>query len=279
VSFRKACCGFGIAAAFLGTLYALQLPFREYPGVEYNDFPLPPDWQAEGEWVFARLMYPSAPTARYGRRYLMGGGDWTHGMTSWTQDYPRADRHFAEELRRLTRIHVRSVEQPVNLDDGDDVFYYPWLYAVQVGEWKLTEAQALKLREYLLRGGFFMCDDFWGEAQWRVFLESMQRVFPDRPVVEIDDHDAIFHTVYDLQNRYQIPGQRYVWTGVTEKCYGCPPHWRGIYDDEGRLMVAMCFDSDVGDSWEWADDPRYSEKFSGLGMRLGVNYVVYAMTH
>jgi hypothetical protein len=225
-------------------------------------------------------MYPSAPGARFVRRYNRHGhADWTQGSTSWTQDYPRADRHFSLALRRLTRVHVRSVEQPVNLDDGDDVYRWPWLYAVQVGEWRLTEAQAKTLREYLLRGGFFMCDDFWGTYEWEVFEESMKRVFPDRIAVDIEDSDAIFHTIYDLDERYQVPGQRYVRTGQTAKCQGCPARWRGIYDDKGRLMVAMTFDSDLGDSWEWADYPEYPEKFSALGIRIGVNYVVYAMTH
>ena len=80
---------------------------------------------------------------------------------------------------------MRSVEQPVNLDDGDDVDNWPWLYAVQVGHWRLTDQQAKALREYLLRGGFFMVDDFWGEDQWANFMESMRRVFPDREVVDL----------------------------------------------------------------------------------------------
>ena len=84
-------------------------------------------------------------------------------------------------LRRLTRIHVRSVEQPVNLDDGDDVFNYPWLYAVEVGHWQLTDSQVKQMRDFLDRGGFFMCDDFHGTQEWAVFMETMQRVFPDRP--------------------------------------------------------------------------------------------------
>src|SRR6202790_305740 len=276
MSFQRA-IGIVFLAAFL---YAFQRPFREYPGVEYENFPLPPDWQERTEWAFARLMYPSAPGARFVRRYNRhGGSDWTQGSTSWTQDYPRADRHFSLALRRLTRVHVRSVEQPVNLDDGDDVYRWPWLYAVQVGEWRLTDAQAKTLREYLLRGGFFMCDDFWGTYEWEVFEESMKRVFPDRPIVDIEDSDAIFHTIYDLDDRYQVPGQRYVRTGQTAKCQGCPALWGGIYDDKGRLMVAMTFDSDLGDSWEWADYPEYPEKFSALGIRIGVNYIVYAMTH
>lgn len=107
----------------------------------------------------------------------------------------------------------------------------------------------------------------------------MHRVFPDRPIVELESADPVFHTIYDLNDRWQVPGARYLSTGVTYKCEGCPAHWRGIYDDRGRLMVAMTFNSDIGDSWEWADDPHYDEKFSALGIRIGVNYVIYAMTH
>ena len=124
-----------------------------------------------------------------------------------------------------------------------------------------------------------MCDDFWGQEGWQVFEESMKRVFPDRPIVEIQNTDPIFHTVYDLDNRYQVASEGSVRSGRTYKCLQCPDHWRGIYDDKGRLMVAMTFNSDVGDSWEWADDPDYPEKFSALGIRIGVNYVTYAMTH
>ena len=111
-------------------------------------------------------------------------------------------------------------------------------------------------------------------------MESMSIIFPDRPIVEIDDKDPIFHIVYDLDDRYQIPGQ---WAlRARHELYrndGAIPHWRGIYDDKGRLMVAMSFNSDIGDSWEWADSPRYPEKYSALGIRIGVNDVVYALTH
>jgi hypothetical protein len=110
----------------------------------------------------------------------------------------------------------------------------------------------------------------------------MTKIFPDRPVVEIEDGDPIFHTVYDLDDRYQIQG---MWSlrggrgGMWHRAAGTKGHWMGIYDDHNRLMVAMTFNNDVGDSWELADDPSYPEKFSALGIRLGVNYVVYAMTH
>lgn len=270
----------GGAAVLVTTLFAFQSPFREYPGVEYNDFPLPADASAKTEWVFARLMYPPDPTQRRGGFGGFGGGlDWKHGNSIWTQDYPRADRHFMLALRRLTRINARSVEQPVDPDDGDDIYNWPWLYAVQPGRWRLTDAQCAKLRDYLLRGGFLMIDDFWGPDGWEVMNQSMHRIFPDRQIVDLPNNDFIFHTVYDLSDRYQVPGARYRGTGVTEKCSGCPAAWRGIYDDKGRVMVAMTFDSDVGDSWEFADDPSYDEKYSELGIRIGVDYIVYDLTH
>src|SRR5206468_2259322 len=174
---------------------------------EYNNFPKPPDWEEKTEWAFARLMYPQA--AGYGRGFgrgygRYGSGNWLEGYTMWTQDYPRADRHFSLAVRRLTRIHVRSVEQPINLDEREQ-FDWPWLYAVQVGEWGLTDDQAKALREYCLRGGFFMADDLHGTYEWEMFENTMKRVFPDRPIVDIDDNDSIFHTVYNLNDRYQVP--------------------------------------------------------------------------
>jgi hypothetical protein len=281
MTFPKAALRLGAGVVLIATLFAFQRPWRLYPSMEpYDNVPLPPDWQEKTEWVFARLMYPQHPNARFGWRYGFHGlMDWREGGTSWTQDYPRADRHFALALRRLTRIHVRSLEQPINLDDGDDVYNYPWLNAGEMGDWKLTESQAKALRDYLLRGGFLMLDDFWGTQEWDRFYESMQRVFPDRPIVEIDDKDSIFHTVYDLDDRYQIPGEWALRRGTMYRADGSVPHWRGIFDDKGRVMVAMSFNSDIGDSWEWADDAFYPEKYSALGIRIGVNYVIYAMTH
>jgi hypothetical protein len=271
----------GCGLAVLTIVYAVQRPlpqpFREFPGDEYRvgQISLPADYQEKTEWVFARLMYPSIPDARFRH----AGWDWTKGHSSWTNDYPRADRHFLQAVRRLTRLHARSVEQPVNLDDKDDVYNYPWLYAVFVGEWNLTDSQARILRDYLLRGGFLMADDFWGTHDWEIFEQSIKRVFPDRPVVEIPDTDPIFHTVYDLDDRYQVPGEWAIRTGVTYRNDGYHAHWRGIYDDKGRVMVALSFNSDLGDSWEWADDPDYPEQYAALGIRIGVNYILYAMTH
>jgi len=270
----RSACTLALAGTLFGVLHG-QRPFRQYPSVEgYETMPLPPDWRKPAEWSFARLMYPPGPLDGYRGRF---DGDWREGLSLWTQDYPAADRKFAEGIRRLTRVDARSVEQPVHLDDGDEIYNWPWLYAVQVGEWGLTEPQCKKLRDYLLRGGFFMADDFHGSQEQAYFEQTMKMVFPDRPIVDIPDADQIFHTVFDLDDRYRIPGAEHLGTGYKKD--GKVARWEGIYDDKGRIMVAISLNSDIGDSWEWSDSSRYPMKFSYLGMRIGVNYVIYAMTH
>jgi hypothetical protein len=272
-------CGLAVA----GVLFAFQRPFREFNGVEYRigDVPLPPDYQDRTEFAFARLMYPPGEGGING--YWGRDLDWHVGVSDWTQDFPRADRHFSLAVRRLTRLSTRSAEQCVNLDEGDQ-FDWPWLYAVQVGEWGLTDGQVKALREYLLRGGFFMADDFHGDFEWNIFQKAIKRAFPEREIVEIPDDDPIFHTVYDLKERIQIPGQAHVRAGYKRPQYPTGPndgkgaHWRGIYDDQGRIMIAISYNSDVGDAWEYADDSTYPAPFADLAIRLGVNYIVYAMT-
>ena len=277
---------FGVAGcglALIGALYGFQKPFRQYTSFErYDNIPMPPDWQDKTEWVYARLMYPEHPDALLARRVRWGSMfDWRVGGTSWTQDYPRADRHFAQALRRLTRISARSVEQPVDPDDTDDFFNWPWMNAGEMGDWKLTDAQAATVREYLLRGGFLMLDDFWGPEEYARFDETMKAIFPDRPVVDVDSKDPIFHSVYNLDDRFQILGDWCIHFSLQcqQRAVGTTAHWLGVYDDKNRLMVMISFNSDIGDAWEWADGPQYPEKMAGEAIRIGVNYVVYAMTH
>jgi hypothetical protein len=257
------------------TALVAQRAFREYPSVEYGgSIPLPADWKKPAEWTFARLMYPPGPLDGYRGRF---DGPWQEGLSLWTQDYPRADRALANAVRRITRVDARSVEQSVSLDDGDEIYNWPFLYAVQVGEWGLTDAEAKKLRDYLLRGGFFFADDCHGTEEQAYFEKTMKMVFPERELVDIPDNDPIFHTIFDLDDRFQVPGAEHLATG--HKKDGYVAHWKGIYDDHHRIMVAFTLNSDIGDSWEFLDDPRYPVKYSVLGTKLGVNYVIYAMTH
>jgi hypothetical protein len=110
-------------------------------------------------------------------------------------------------------------------------------------------------------------------------MQGMRKIFPDRPVVEVDPGDEVFHVLYDLAPKEQIPGTQMLYTGRTYERDGVTPHWRGIYDDEGRLMVLINFNMDLGDAWEHADWPEYPERYTAMSYRLGINYIVYAMTH
>jgi hypothetical protein len=255
-----------------------QRPFKEYPALEYENFPRPPDWNQKTEWVRARLRYPDI----YGypdRMFMMRNGREYPGY--WTMDYPRSDRHLLAGIRRLTRIETRSIEQVVDLDGSDDVYNWPVMYGVEVGHWLLPNGVAAQFRDYLLRGGFFMCDDFHGDEEWTTFVNSMNKVFPDRPIEDIPNNDPIFHTLFDLQERFQVPGAQYLETGRTweKDDSGKVPHWRCIRDDKGRIMVVICHNMDLGDAWEWADDPRYAEKWASLAYRIAANYFVYDLTH
>lgn len=249
-----------------------QREFREYLPFEGRDAAaaLPTDYDVPGELVVGRLMYPG------------GGRGWLYGGTSWTVDYPKGDRTLAALLRRFTRADVRSVEQPVNLDDGDDVFYWPFLMVGLAGNWQLTDSQVAQLREYLLRGGFLYADSFFGSYDWVGFTEGMKRVFPDRPIIDLPLDHPVFHIVYDTTEveSTRLPHMGSLrWGGGGWLSDGRIPYWRGIEDDDGRLMVLIGFNNDTPDSWQWADDPRYPAEAANLGLRIGVNIAVYMMTH
>ncbi|HWK54318.1 MAG TPA: DUF4159 domain-containing protein [Hyphomicrobiales bacterium] len=227
------------------------------------------------EFHFARLIY--------GDRGFGGGG--FRGRGRWTTDWPEAEHFFMQGITRLTRVDGREVSvyngdggERVSLTDGN-VFDYPFLYAVEVGYWSLTQEEIAILREYLLRGGFLIVDDFHGTEEWGGFISVMQRVFPDRPIVDIPEDAEVFHVLYDLDEKVQIPGLAALYSGVTYERDGYDPHWRGIFDDSGRLLVAINHNMDLGDAWEHADTPGYPEPMTALAYRFAVNYVIYAMTH
>jgi hypothetical protein len=287
---RLACLASLVLGVLVGNPVLAQREFREY--LPYEGFgegsQLPEDFDAPAEFVVGRLMFPQTR-----RRGVLGsgGGDWTQGGTAWAVDYPEGDRTFARLLKRLTTIGVRAVEQPVNLDDGDDPFYWPFMISGLVGAWELTDDQAGKLREYLLRGGFLLCDSFYGTAEWAGFEESMRRVFPDRPIVALPDDHPIFHIVYNLKEKPQVPtfqhldyvaprgrdGEAQWYGGYRDD--GAEPHWRAILDDEDRVMVMIAHNNDIADGWQRADEPRYPQTQSTLAIQLGVNFAVYALTH
>jgi len=253
-----------------GLLHA-QKPFKEYDTVEgHAESAIPPDAMVPHEWTRARLMYRDY--AGFGRGFRRGNG-------SWTIDYPRSDRHLLFGVKRLTRIDSRTVEQSVALDNSDDAYNWPNLYAVEVGHWDINEEEAVQLRDYLNRGGFLMVDDFHGSQEWEVFLEGIKKVYPDREIVDLPKAEPIFHTLYDLDDKYQIPGAQYLRSGRTYEQDGYQAEWKGIYDDKGRVVVAICHNMDLGDAWEWSDEPEYPAEWANMAYRIAMNYFVYDLTH
>jgi Domain of unknown function (DUF4159) len=226
------------------------------------------------EFRFARLAYNDNTAFGGFRRFGRGG--------NWLTDAPEAEQHLLTGIRRLTRINALDParDEFIAVRPGDpDIFEYPFIYGVEVGRWYLNDDEAANLREYLLRGGFLMVDDFHGSAQWEGFMESMRRVFPDREVVEIPDDHEVFHVLFDLDHKIQIPGMAALMSGRTYEQDGVDPHWRGVFDDTGRLMVAINFNMDLGDAWELADDPEYPQPMTALAYRFGISYAIYAMSH
>jgi hypothetical protein len=234
-----------------------------------------PEWSnderfKEDVFTFARVRYNS-----YGRR--RGGG--------WDTDYPDADLNFSYRLHQLTAIPTDPHGKIVELTD-EKLFDYPLVYLIEPGGMFLEEEEVLALRRYCLNGGFLWVDDFWGDEEWQNFYENLKRVFPDREPQEVPLEHSIFHCVYDLSKRPQIPSIHSDWeSGFTTDRPWDPSavdvHYYGVYDDQGRMMAFIGHNTDVGDGWEregWAVEyfKLYSEKWS---YPLGINVVTYAMTH
>lgn len=226
----------------------------------------PEDPHEHAEWTFARFHYNM--DLQYGRFHFQ----------RWAADYPKSDRQFVIGVKRLTRLDARSKEHVIDAK-SDEIYDYPWLYAEDPGAWNLTDEQSKRLRDYLLRGGFLMLDDSHGTYEWETLVAGMKTVFPDRTIETLPNDDELFHIVYDLDDRIQIDGTRYIWGRMRYTPDSATAQWFGIRDDKGRLLVAICHNSDVGDAWEWADSPNYPMHQASLAYRIGVNYIIYPMTH
>ncbi len=218
------------------------------------------------EFVLARMAY----TDLYGYQLLE--------RRPWRIDSPEAERHFLQGVKRLSRVDARSKEEYVHPIE-EKLFEYPFLYVVEVGHWDLTDIEVENIREYLLRGGFIMFDDFHGSQEWDIFMLGMRRIFPGRPVEDLGNASEVFHVLFDMEHREQIPGLQMLYSGQPYERNGVVPHWRGIHDDEGRLMVLINHNMDLGDAWEHADWPEYPERFTAMSYRLAINYIIYSMTH
>jgi hypothetical protein len=256
--------------------------------------PKPSDEQPE--FYFTRLMYtdtrargprPGQPPPSTDFEHGHGLGDRLSGFYgAWMTDTWDADYQYMWGIQRLTNTKLSMTPHPLPIMDPD-LFKYPYIYAVEVGQMELSDREAARLREYLLRGGFWHCDDFWGLRQSNQFERQMKKIFPDREIVDIPLTHEIFHVFYDINEVLQPPnvglGEIYTRSGGQTRTWEQPddtePRVRGVFDDAGRLMVLITYNSDLGDAWEWMDDPEYPARFTGYAYRLGMNSIIYAMTH
>lgn len=207
-----------------------------------------------------------------------GRGYWGRGGGAWATDYPKGDRQFLIVLKRLVRLDAYDWENAVHLADPN-LRRFPLIYGVEVGNMELTEDEVEGLRTYLEAGGFMIVDDFWGAWEWDQFAWNMARVFPDRTIVDLPLSHEIFSAFYDIEKILQVPNISNARRGYTSECGPCQPTVRGIFDDEGRLMVVINWNTDLGDAWEWAESPSYPLEYSTFAYEMGANMIVYAMSH
>jgi hypothetical protein len=197
----------------------------------------------------------------------------------WKTDFPKADVQFLTVFTRLADVDAFEEGLPIRLDDPE-LRRFPYLYAVEVGQMKLTDTEVDGLRSYLLAGGLLVVDDFWGTDEWRTFESQMRRVLPERRLVDVPLDHALFHAYYDIDEIVQVPNSgQAAGGGQTWESDGVVPAVRGIFGEDGRLMVVANWNTDLGDAWEWAESPHYPLKYSTYAIRMGVNTIVYALSH
>ncbi len=222
------------------------------------------------------LESPAGPHEFYFTRAIYRSSGW-RGQP-WAVDFPKSDRQFMTIVNRLIEIDASERENAIRLDDPN-IRKYPFLYALEVGDIALSPPEVEGLRNYLLAGGFLVIDDFWGSWQWSTFEQQIRRVFPEYPIIDIPLDHPIFNTVYKIEEIIQVPAINNHYRGRTWEYDGYTPHTRGIFDEQGRLMVMINWNTDLGDAWEWAERPEYPLKYSTFAVEMGVNFIVYAMSH
>jgi Domain of unknown function (DUF4159) len=222
-----------------------------------------------GEYTFVRVIYDS-PNAYYGRRR----------MGTWATDFPEADNHFITGIREWAGTNLNISQRPEQLQFTDErLFDYPIIYIVEPGFMQLSDEEAARLREYVLRGGFLFLDDFWGESEWQHVSEQLKKALPEYEIKDLPLNHPIFHSYLDVEEIVQVPNIYNAQIGITSEKGGVVPHYMGIEDKQGRIVGFIARNCDLGDAWEWINDSRYPVKYGLAAYKVGINVVIYAMSH
>jgi hypothetical protein len=234
---------------------------------------LPPiDSERPGEFTFARIIYesPDPPYNEY--------NNWFGG--AWRVDYPAADENFMMGIREWAGSTLYLAGKPVQLRPTDEhLLDYPFAYIVEPGHMELTDADAAALREYLMRGGFLFLDDFHGEFEWQHARDEIKKIVPEYEIKDLPLTHPIFHSYFDLDGVVQVPGVAALIHGVTYEKGGVTPHYMGVQNKDGRLMIFLTRNCDLGDAWEWINDSRYPAQYGFVAYKVGMNVITYAMSH
>jgi Domain of unknown function (DUF4159) len=268
-----------LAAAIVATVM-MSSPAAQYQGRRFGGRfgygpSVPPNAKYDGAFMFCRIMFRNAPDGD-------GGG--------WSVDYPRADVNLSFRLSELTETAVSRDatgdfnHSVIRLTDMD-LFRCPFIMMTEVGGTYFDDQEAAQLREYLLRGGFLWADDFWGEYAWAHWENELRKVLPSGqyPIFDIPMEHPLFHVLYDVHELPQIPSINYYFGSggnTSERPDSRVPHARGIADANGNLMVFITHNTDFGDAFEREGDNReYFERFAGPGYAVGIDVLLYSMTH
>jgi hypothetical protein len=207
-----------------------------------------------------------------------GGGRGGFGRGSWATDYPKSDNQFITVLKRLTNLDVYNSDHAVRLDDPE-LRRFPFIYMLEVGGISLSQAEVEGLRGFLLAGGFAFVDDFWDRGALENFAYQMKVVLPKHDIVELSLEHPIFKTFYEINALQQMPSVNHWRSGQSTECWGCEYRVFGIFDEDERLMMMIHWNTDNGDAWEWAEQPDIPLKFTTYAYQIGVNAIVYSMSH
>lgn len=303
---------FGVSAVMAAGAVALQqtppqpqgtvrLPSVQFPPVQQGPPPMPPgrggrrqqqpfmglerdrgeaanlepgQLPYDGRFMFARLRYTEGLTEGElgGGRFRRRGFGRGQGPP-WSHDYPRAERNFMKIIDEITTISPYTGPLGGAIVDigSPDLMKFPVSYMAEAGYWTQTDEEAANLRAYLLKGGFIIFDDFRG-GDWSNFDVQMRRVLPDVRMVELDISHPIFHSFFDVATldfvQYYDRGVKPLFIGAFEG-----------NDPSKRLLFIANYNNDVGEYWEWSDTGWTPIDLSNEAYKLGVNYLVYGLTH